>query len=36
MGSFGQRSAALLMMILSVLFLVILPVLAADQEINRL
>src|SRR5947208_2595022 len=36
MGSFGRRSVALLMMILSVSFLVIWPVLAADQEINRL
>src|SRR5206468_7468038 len=36
MGSFGQRSVALLMMTLSILSLVILPVLAADQEINRL
>src|SRR5207249_340070 len=36
MGSFGRRSLALLMMILSVSFLVIWPVLAADQEINRL
>src|SRR5207249_10939352 len=36
MGSFGRRSLALLMMILSVSFLVIWPVLAADQEIDRL
>src|SRR3989454_2049786 len=36
MGSFGLRSVALLMITLSVSFLVILPVLAADQEINRL
>ncbi|PYN38886.1 MAG: quinonprotein alcohol dehydrogenase [Candidatus Rokuibacteriota bacterium] len=36
MGFFGQRALALLMMTLIVLSLVILPVLAADQEINRL